>query len=249
MSDTLEKERKEFRSREREIEQQAYNKAKQEFEIETKKLALERQQKDIEDQRARDQEWKKKVEQDRNQQKQKLSVNENVSPMRIDPSPKKEQPKPGKGFYSIILASKVSKAVIKDDNEIEEDIYSESFERESGKSDKRDGSDLEESKMSEKPPKAKTTLGQKLISRFGNDYGDEIDDSATLDFNLTKTGSIQDSLPMFPINLANKTKKPESDKDRLDKIQRLTQGKDPFSSYVREFPDDEDYISEDSNKK
>ena len=134
------------------------------------------------------------------------------------------------------------------EEDIEEDIYSESFDEESKKSDKRDVSDLEESKVTDRPPKGKT-LGQKLINRFANnDFDDEIDGSATLDFNLTKTGSIQDSLP-YPIGGGPYAKgkiSKEAYAERAAKIEKLTKRKDPFSSYVREQNENEDEIPEDT---
>lgn len=90
-SDKLDKERMDFRTREREIEQKAYDKAKQEFEIESRKLELDRRQKEIEDQKLRDRELQQKLKDDKQQQKQRLSIGSNINPVSINPSPQKEK--------------------------------------------------------------------------------------------------------------------------------------------------------------
>lgn len=58
---------------------------------------------------------------------------------------------------------------------------------------------------------------------------------------------MQDSIP-FPINPGGKGTRgrtTETALERAKKIEKLTRGKDPFSSYVPEHPEDEDVISED----
>lgn len=98
MSDRLEDERRNFRSREREIEQQAYTKAKQEFELENRKKELERKQKDIEDRLKLEKELQQKQEQEKQTAKKRLSVGQDINPITIQPSP--TQKKPGMCFES-----------------------------------------------------------------------------------------------------------------------------------------------------
>jgi hypothetical protein len=246
-SDKLDQERREFRTREREVEQKAYDKARQEFEIESRKLELDRRQKEIEDQKLRDKEFQQKLKDDKQIKQKRLSVGSNINPVSIAPSPEKKKSE----LKFLNLAEKKIEKPDQSGEDIEEDIYSESFEDDSKKSDKKDISELEESKVTDRPPKGKPSIGQRLINKYGNDLDEEIDGSATLDFNLTKTESMLDSLPL-PLTTSGKGRgklSKETKAEREAKIARLTKSKDPFSSYVREQPEeDEDEIGEEPKK-
>ena len=113
---------------------------------------------------------------------------------------------------------------------------------------KKESENLEESKISTtkflKKNKGGKAFGMNIKDKFRNDYED-IEESATIDFNLTETGSMADSLVMPLGGISVKKHISESAKERQAKIDRLIKGKDPFSSYVPEHPEeDEDEISE-----
>ena len=179
----------------------------------------------------------KKKHQD-NEKRNRMSVGSDINPISIDPVVNKKPKNNDNPFTS---------QNDKDDDVTEEDIdeeYSEHFSDASDKFDKKLISDLEESKKTERPPINKSA-GQNLIQKYGDhNFDDTINDSGTLDWNLSQTATLQESIP-FPKggNLAKSTSKHQNkDQDRAAKIERLTKGKDPFSSYVRELPDDEDEI-------
>ena len=91
LNDRLDQERREFRTKEIEIEKNAYQRAKQEFEIESKKMELDRRQREIEDQKRVENEYKLKQENEKKLDKKRLSVGSDINPVSIAPSPQKQK--------------------------------------------------------------------------------------------------------------------------------------------------------------
>ncbi|CAI2362432.1 unnamed protein product [Moneuplotes crassus] len=245
----LDRERRESRIREQESETRAYEKAKREFEFETRKLEMERKQKEIEENRKKDREWQQKIDQEKRAKKNTLSVGNNLATMSIEPAVAQKQPeKPQPKVANNISPIRKPAVTKKDDDtdDIDEDIdeaYSDSFLQESD-TDKEEAKEHPTKLPDSKPSKPS---GTNFLNKFGGNIED-IDESGTIDFNLTETGSMADSLIMPLGGKSVKGHISESAKDRAAKIERLTKGKDPFSNYVPEQPEeDEDEISEDQH--